>query len=95
MGFRDKIKKLERLAERDVIEIPQKAGSVARFPQSAYKEAFLRNIAILRARANREEPPEPHPLSLAVRDAAHRESWHDSVFDMLGETGDIEDLSEA
>ena len=94
MGLRDRMKRLERLAERDVIEIPQQDGTVARFSESALKEAFLRNTDILRARAEGEQDPEPHPLSLALRDAAHRETWHHALFDMLEGPEEVEDLSE-
>ena len=86
--------RLERLERGNTITIVQKDGSVARFPQSALKEAFLRNMDFLHARADGEEPPEPHPLQLALQNAATRESWHDSYVDMIEFTGPVEDLSE-
>jgi hypothetical protein len=41
MGLRSWIKRLERGAREEMIEIPQKDGTVARFPQSAGMDAFL------------------------------------------------------
>ncbi len=41
MGLRAFVRRLERLSEGEVIVIPQKDGTVARFPQSVAAEAFL------------------------------------------------------
>jgi len=77
-----------------MITIPQKDGSIARFPQSALEEAYLTNMDFLHARADGEEPPEPHPLQLALQNARHRELWHDTFTDLIEDTGPVEDLSE-
>jgi hypothetical protein len=40
VGLRGRLKRLERAARGEMIEIPQKDGTVARFPQSSAVEAF-------------------------------------------------------
>jgi 1,2-phenylacetyl-CoA epoxidase catalytic subunit len=92
--IKGRLRRLERAAEGEMVVIFQQDGSIARFPQSALKEAFLRNMDFLHARANGEEPPEPHPLQVALQNAAYREPWHDTYFDMIEVTGPVEDLSE-
>ena len=94
MGIRDRLRRLRREARGELIEIPQADGTVARLPASALKEAFLSNCDALEARANGEEPPEPHPLCRALMNAAHRESWHETFFDQFEAVGPVEDLSE-
>ena len=92
MGFRDKVKRLERLAEGDVIEIPQQDGTVARFPQSASADAVLNFFD--RLGAGEDAPPE-HPLLAAARNSS--DLWWRSSFYAVDEdvTRPIEDLSEA
>ncbi len=41
MGLRSWVRRLEKDAQGEMIEIPQKDGTVARFPQSVAAEAFL------------------------------------------------------
>ncbi len=95
MRLRGRLRKLERAYQDELITIPQTDGSVKRFPQSALREAFIRNCDILRARADGEPLPEPHPLQLALQNAARREPWHESFYDMLeAGGGPVEDLSE-
>ncbi|MDQ3911273.1 MAG: hypothetical protein M3305_05790 [Actinomycetota bacterium] len=94
MGLRRWIKRLEHDAEEDMIEIPLQGSGVARFPESALPEAYLRNMDILRAKIGGASPPEPHPLQIALRNAAQYEKWHDSYTDGLEEFGPVEDLSE-
>lgn len=95
MGLRDRLRRLRREAKGEQIAIPQADGTVARFPTSALEEAFLSNCDALEARANGEEPPEPHPLCRALMNAAHRdESWHETFFDQFEAVGPVEDLSE-
>lgn len=61
MGFRDRLRQLERLTRGDDIEIPQRTGPPARFPVSQLEEAFKINMRRLRG----EDVP-PHPLSVAA-----------------------------
>ena len=94
MSLRRSLCKLERAYQGEMIVVPQRDGSVKRFPQSALKEAFLRNCDLLRARANGDSPPEPHPLQLALRNASIPEQWHATFYDMLEDVGEVKDLSE-
>ena len=85
----------KRFVEKEMtISIVQRDGSVARFPREALVTAFLANMDALRARAEGEELPEPHPLHVALKNAAVRETWHDTFFDMFEDTGPVDDLSE-
>ncbi len=88
------IERLERESRGEIIEIPQRDGTVARFPQSALRDAFLANKSALEARADGKEPPEPHPLSLALMNASRPETWHPTFYDQFTDTGPVPDLSE-
>jgi hypothetical protein len=55
MRLRDKLRRLERAAEEELISIPQQDSTVARFPRSAYREAFLN--AVNRIGAGEDAPP--------------------------------------
>ncbi len=59
MGLRSWLRRLERDAQGEMIEIPQKDGPVARFPQSVAAEAFL---SLCEGR--------DHPLLQAARDSS-------------------------
>lgn len=87
--LRHYLKSLERQTRGKEIRIVQTDGTIARFSQEDLKDAFLRNCDRLRG----EDVP-PHPLSIAIQNAAKREQWHDSFFDMVDVTEDLEDLSE-
>jgi hypothetical protein len=89
VGLRDKMRRLERAAEGEVIVIPQAGGTVKRFPTSALKDAFLVNVDRICGK-----DVEPHPLSVAIQNAAHREPWHDSFFDMVEVGENVADLCE-
>jgi hypothetical protein len=75
-----------------MIEIPQKDGTVRRFPQSAGMEAFMNLMD--RLGAGEDAPPE-HPLIAAARNSSEPE-WSESFYAAggAGWTGPIEDLSE-
>lgn len=87
--LRHYLKNLERQTRGEEIRIPQQDGSTARFPTSALEEAFLRNMDRLRG----EDVP-PHPLSIAIQNAASREQWHDTFYDYTEVSEDLDDLSE-
>jgi len=82
MGLRGWIKRLERDAREEMIEIPQQDGAVKRFPQSAGMEAFM---ALMDGR--------DHPLAEAARNSSERE-WTHSFYSAFPIDEDIEDLSE-
>jgi hypothetical protein len=71
-----RLKRLERAARGEMIEIAQKDGTVARFPQSAGVEAFTNWFDRLGAGEN--APPE-HPMLVAVRNSSDP-YWHYSVY---------------
>ena len=87
--MKDTLKRLERLAEGNVVSIPQRDGTVRRFPESdladAYVNAFRRTCG---------EPLDEHPLSAAARTSSSAE-WRDSILVGPEEVPEhVEDLSE-
>jgi hypothetical protein len=92
MGLRAKLRKLERAAREETIEIPQQVGTVKRFPISAGKEAF--ENAWDRLGAGENAPPE-HPLVVAARNSSDP-GWSSSFYAANDEnwTDPIKDLSE-
>jgi hypothetical protein len=93
MRLRSWVKRLERGARKEMIAIPQTDGTVARFPKSAAKDAYLN--ATLRLGAG-EDAPEPHPLLLAAANSTV-DWWRESVFASGADeawTDPVEDLSE-
>ena len=93
MGLRGWIKRLERDAREEMPEIPQKDGTVKRFPQSAGLEAYMNFMD--RLGAGEDAPPE-HPLIAAARNSSEPK-WSRSFFGV--EDPDrwvqpVEDLSE-
>ena len=91
MGLRDKLKRLERARRKEMIAIPQKDGSVARFPQSAARDAYANLCARLGAGEN--APPE-HPLLTAARNSSDP-AWSEGTYSVDESWLDpVEDLSE-
>ena len=91
LGLRDKLKRLERLAEGEMLVIPQLDGSVARFPASAAEAAFVNAMARF---GDEENAPPEHPLLAAARNSSDPQ-WRNSFFSVDGSiTKEIEDLSE-
>ncbi len=91
MGFRDKLKRLKRLAEGEMIVIPQQDGTVAKFPQSAAADALVNFFD--RLGAGEDAPPE-HPLIEAARNSSDP-WWRESLYSVNEDiTNPIEDLSE-
>ena len=92
MGLRGWIKRLERDAQGEMIEIPQKDGTVARFPQSAGKDAFMNLMDRLGAG---EDAPAEHPLVTAAGSSSDP-AWSESFYASGGPglTEPVEGLSE-
>jgi hypothetical protein len=65
--LRGKLRRLEQLLEEKMIVIPQKDGTVKKFPKSASKEAFMNLMD--RLGAGEDAPPE-HPLAEAARNSS-------------------------
>jgi hypothetical protein len=95
MGLRGWLKRLERAAQEEMIEVPQQDGSLERFPQSAAKDAFMNAAARMGASEAEDAPPE-HPLTAAARNSSDPQ-WSESFY-AAGEpdewTHPIQDLSE-
>jgi hypothetical protein len=90
--MRNRVKRLERAVEEEVISIPQKDGTVRRFPQSVGLEAFTNLMD--RLGAGEEAPPE-HPMIEASRNSSDPK-WAESFYAASGPewTKPVEDLSE-
>jgi hypothetical protein len=91
VAIRNKLRRLERLAEEDLIVILQQDGTVAKFPQSALRDAVANYFD--RLRAGEDAPPE-HPLSKAARNSSDP-WWRESIYATDEDvTAPIPDLSE-
>ncbi len=89
--MRSRLRRLERRAEGEMIFIPQQGGPPAKFPQSAYADAYV-NI-MERLGAGEDAPPE-HPLIQAARNSSDH-WWRNSVYATDEDiTAPIPDLSE-
>jgi hypothetical protein len=86
------LKRLERASRGEMVEIPQRDGTVARFPQTALKDAYANHTA--RMGAGEDAPPE-HPLLVAARNSSEPK-WRESVYveDPEAWVQPVEDLSE-
>lgn len=93
MSLRGWIKRLERHAREEMIEVPQQDGTVKRFPQSAARDAFANLMN--RLGAGEDAPPE-HPMIQAARNSSEP-AWSESFYaagDPDEWTHPIPDLSE-
>jgi hypothetical protein len=93
VGIRDRLRKLESAAQEEMIVIPQRDGTVARFPAEEGMEAYMNLMD--RLGAGEDAPPE-HPLIAAVRNSTDPE-WSQSFYavnDPEEWVQPVEDLSE-
>jgi hypothetical protein len=93
VALRDRLRRLEREAEGEMLLIPQSDGTVTRFPQSAGAEAFTNMMD--RLGAGEEAPPE-HPLLDAARNSTDPK-WAGTFYavnDPEKWVNPVEDLSE-
>jgi hypothetical protein len=94
VGIRERLRHLEAAAEAEMIVIPQRDGTVARFPQSEGMEAYVNWFE--RMGAGEDAPPE-HPLIAAVRNSSDPE-WQNSFWLVASDPEEwvkpIPDLSE-
>jgi hypothetical protein len=93
VGLRDRLKKLRKAAEREMVAIPQKDGTVKCFPESELAPAFLDAFECAVGRSDLDEPG--HPLCAAARNSSDP-AWRDSSYatGSEGRTEPVEDLSE-
>ena len=90
MGLKDRLRRLEKEAEGEVVLVPQKDGTAKRFPQSALQESFVTNMKRLWG----EDVPH-EPLRVAAAESPDPEwsrclysaAWTDII-------APVEDLSE-
>jgi hypothetical protein len=64
--MRGRIKKLEHAARGEMVEVPQRDGTVKRFPESALADAYINLCERLGAG---EDAPAEHPLLVAARNS--------------------------
>jgi hypothetical protein len=74
MGLRDKLRRLERAADEDLITFELENGKVARFAQEAFIECFMHESERWRRNFHGEEPGPAHPLVEALRKAKNLEA---------------------
>src|SRR3712207_6756465 len=74
MGVRNRLRRLERAADEELITFEQKDGTLARFPQSAFTECFLHEYERGRRHHDSEDPGPAHPMVDALRDAKDLEA---------------------
>jgi len=88
-----RLHKLQEELTGEMITIPQRDGTVRRFPAGTDKEAFTNRMD--RLGAGKDAPPE-HPMLAAVRNSSDSE-WTNSFYfveDPDEVTRPVEDLSE-
>lgn len=93
MGLRETLRRLRREAREEYIEIPQRGGTVKKFPKSAGMEAYINFMD--RMGAGEDAPPE-HPMITAIRNSSDPE-WQKTFFyvnDPDELTKEVEDLSQ-
>ena len=93
MSLRRQLRRLERLAEGEMVVIPQQDGTVKKFPHSALLDAYSNFFD--RLGAGDAAPPE-HPLVEAARNSSDPK-WSGSFFSVNHPDEwikPIEDLSE-
>ena len=95
MGLRDRLRRLQRAAEGPIVTIPQKDGTIRRFPErelgSAYVDALDRALG---EKGLRHEPEQPeHPICTAARNSSDPQ-WRESLYVQERPEKPVEDLSE-
>jgi hypothetical protein len=90
LALRDQLRRLQKRVGGGTVSIPQRDGTVARFPEAALQDAFLVNMQRLRGR---DVPP--HPLGVAAAQSPDLE-WSRSMYsaDWVEIVTPPEDLSE-
>jgi hypothetical protein len=76
MGLRDRLRRFEEEAERVMIVIPQKDGTVKRFPPDASMDAYINFMDRL---SGGEDAPPEHSLIAAARNSSDPK-WLHSFF---------------
>ena len=96
MGLRGRLNRLERDARKELVEIPQRDGTVKRFPQSALMGAFLYLVDVAVGGASLPEEPEIFEALRNAREPA--EKWMGTFYfdpaEIPARTEPVPDLSE-
>ena len=94
MGLKGHLRRIQKLARGEMIEIPQNDGTVAYFHQYELLDAFANLVD--RMHAPEGELPEEHPLLIAARSSSDAK-WAQSIYSSTDEmfTADLENLSES
>ena len=95
MGLRDRLRRLQRTAEGPIVTIPQKAGTVRRFPERELGPAYVDALdRALGEKGLRHEPEQPeHPICTAARNSSDPQ-WRESLYVQERPEKPVEDLSE-
>lgn len=72
MGLGGQLTRLERNTRKEMVEIPQRDGTVKRFPQSALMEAFLYLVDVACGDASATEEPKIFGALRNVREPAQK-----------------------
>jgi hypothetical protein len=78
MGLRGKLKRLEREARKEMVEIPQRDGTVKRFPLGATWDAFLYLVRVAVGEDPQREEPEIFGALRNAREPAQK--WMGSFY---------------
>jgi hypothetical protein len=73
MGFRDRLRRLAREAEYEMITIEQEDGTVKRFHRDAFMDCFLHETQRGRRYYFGEDPGQAHPMVEALRKVSDSE----------------------
>ncbi len=81
MGLRDRLRRLQRMAEGPIVGIPQQDGTVSRFPERdlgpAFVDALDRELGKKGLRSDPEQPE--HPLCTAARNTSAPQ-WRNGLY---------------
>ncbi len=92
MAFRDRLRRLRRASRDDMVAIPQRDGTVKRFPKSALSVAFLEDLDRSLGRMDPDAPV--HPLITAIANSDDPTWARSFVGDGAGNPKAVADLSE-
>jgi hypothetical protein len=73
MGLKDRLRRLTRAAEREIITFELEDGSIARFYENEFMECFLHESARGRRHYFGEEPGPANPIIEALRKVSDEE----------------------
>jgi hypothetical protein len=73
MGLKDKLRRIARMAEREMVTFKLKDGSVARFHEDEFTECFVHEMARGRRHYFGEEPGPAHPIIEALHKVSDEE----------------------